>query len=126
MVATTTKAVRPWEAAALRALVDLRDRQLQKARIQFGNRLRAIADGDDASVPAQRELVARYHRAFDELERLATRDIAALVRRYPVYHEAARVRGVGPTLVRATASVRPIVVVRAMRIVRPAMRVRAG
>lgn len=91
-------ATRGWEAAALRALVDLRDRQLQKARIQFRNRLHAIDGGTDTAVAEQREIVDRYYQAFDLLERLATRDIAQLVKRYPIYHEAARVRGVGPTL----------------------------
>ena len=95
---------RGWEAAALRALVDLRDLQLQKARIQFGNRLRAISAGEDAAVHEQREIVARYYRAFDELERLVTRDIEVLVRRYPIYHEVARVRGVGPTLAAKTVA----------------------
>jgi hypothetical protein len=95
--AARPRPLRP-EYAALRALVDLRDRQLQKARIQFGNRLDAVLRAADPAVQVQEEILRRYYEAFDELERLADRDIARLVATHPIYDELARVRGVGPGL----------------------------
>jgi hypothetical protein len=84
--------------SALRALVDLRDRQLQKARIQFGNRLRAIQRGADPSLEAQREVLRRYAEAFAELEHAADTDIARLVRDHPLYPQLAQLKGIGPLL----------------------------
>jgi len=91
-----TRPERP--SAVLRALVDLRDRQIQKARIQFSNRTSAILRAADVSAGRQLELVKRYQDLFTKLEESLTFDIADLVKEYPIYEELAAVRGIGPTL----------------------------
>lgn len=82
----------------LRALVDLRDRQIQKARIQFGNRLDAIMREADEANGLQYELARKYYAIFSDLEAEITADVARIVSGYPIYGELAALRGVGPTL----------------------------
>ena len=79
----------------LRALVDLRDRTLQKSRIQFGNRISAIERGSDQADGATNELITRWQERFDALEAEADRDIAALVKDRPIVKAMTQVRGVG-------------------------------
>ena len=86
------------ESNLLRALVDLRDLQLQKARIQFGNRVNAAALGTDDTSPRQDTLTARYFDLFQRIEDDITSDIAVLIRAYPVYDHVSALRGIGPTL----------------------------
>lgn len=82
----------------LRALVDLRDRQIQKARIQFGNRLAAIDNSADPSSRKQRAIVDRWHGVFEQIEEELDRDIADLVRDYPIFDRVTAVKGIGPML----------------------------
>ena len=94
--AESIKEERP--SSLLRVLVDLRDRQIQKARVQFGNRLGAIQRGADASDGHQEEVVARYLARFEALEKELDADIRELVKDYPIYAELSSVRGIGPGL----------------------------
>lgn len=82
----------------IRQLVDLRDRQIQKARIQFGLRLAAIDRGADEGGSRQRAVVERYLRHFDALEDEIEGDIRDALREYPIYHEVSALRGIGPLL----------------------------
>lgn len=83
----------------LRALVDLRDRQIQKARIQFSNRLSAIdRQTDDSNGSGQRTVVERWLEVFTALEKQLDRDIASFVKDIPIYQEMSQVKGVGPLL----------------------------
>lgn len=83
----------------LRALVDLRDRQIQKARIQFNNRLAALDnETDDAADSPQRQIVARWLERFTELEEELDRDIARAVKVEPVFQHVSALKGVGPLL----------------------------
>jgi hypothetical protein len=83
----------------LRALVDLRDRQIQKARIQFNNRLSALERGDDDDARTQqREIVGRWLNRFEELERELDADITAAVREEPVFEQVVAIKGIGPLL----------------------------
>lgn len=82
----------------LRALVDLRERQIQKARIQFGNRLAAIERGADEPSKGQIGVVTRYYEALSNLEQKISDDIEAIVTRYPIYEELAAIKGIGPQL----------------------------
>lgn len=88
----------------LRALVDLRDVQIQKARIQFGNRLHAMTSVTDEGEPVdetareQVEIIKRYGARFEQIESEITDDIAVLVRAYPIYAELSRIKGIGPML----------------------------
>lgn len=82
----------------IRALVDLRDKQIQKARIQFSNRLSAIDRGDDPSNADQREVVERWLNNFDVLEQELNKDIARAVKRFDIYDYVTAVHGIGPGL----------------------------
>ena len=93
---TTTDTSR--ESNLLRALVDLRDLQLQKARVQFGNRVNAAVQGADTTSPRQDTLTARYFDLFQRIEDDITNDIAVLVRAYPIYDHVSALKGIGPTL----------------------------
>lgn len=84
--------------STLRAMVDLRDRTLQKSRIQFSNRASAIVRGSDQAGAATQELVERWQQRFDELETAADKDISALVENMPIVAAMTEVRGVGKLL----------------------------
>ena len=86
----------------LRALVDLRDRQIQKARIQFSNRLSALNNMvDDAAGSGQRKITERWLDVFKELEKSIDKDIKALVKKEPIYEEMSAIKGVGPSSISA-------------------------
>jgi hypothetical protein len=81
----------------LRALVDVRDRQVQKARIQFGNRVSALERGDDDGQHTdQLSIAQRWAARFEELEAELDKDIKAAVQEYPIYELMVEVKGVGP------------------------------
>ena len=82
----------------LRALVDLRDRTLQKSRIQFGNRSSAIERGADIADDTTRELVERWNERFAELEAEADKDIAALVKGVRIVEVMTELKGIGSIL----------------------------
>jgi hypothetical protein len=82
----------------LRALVDLRDRQIQKGRIQFGNRLKAIERMDDPASEEQKTTLERYFAQLAQMEKQLDRDVMSLVGAYPIYRELSQLRGVGPQL----------------------------
>ena len=83
----------------LRALVDLRDIQIQKARIQFSNRVAAGgAEGTDTQSQVQSIVVKRYQDMFQQIEDDITNDIAVLVQAYPIYDHVSALKGIGPTL----------------------------
>jgi ribosomal protein S13 len=83
----------------LRALVDLRDRQIQKARIQFGNRLAAIENAtDDPSDSIQASVIDKWLIIFTDLEGQLDKDITKLVKDIPIYEEMSNVKGIGPML----------------------------
>lgn len=83
----------------LRALVDLRDRQIQKARIQFSNRLSAIDRGqDDSGQSQQTAMVMRWLDVFQTLEGQLDKDIAKIVKTEAIFEEMSQLRGIGPLL----------------------------
>jgi len=88
----------------LRALVDLRDRQIQKARIQFGSRIDAIVRGadDGGGSDQQSEVLAYYYDAFLGLERRLDGDIAALIHDLcesePIIEQVLALRGIAEIL----------------------------
>ena len=63
----------------LKALVDLRDRTLQKSRIAFSNRLSAIERGDDTGDESTVELLHRWLERFETLEGELDSDISHLI-----------------------------------------------
>src|SRR5512142_1251051 len=84
--------------STLRALVDLRDRTLQKSRVAFGLRVGAVERGADVMDDAQKALLERWQKRFDELEREADADIAELVGGFPIYDQLSSLKGIGPML----------------------------
>lgn len=82
----------------LRTLVDTRDRQVQKARIQFGNRIFAIEEGLDIAGEGELELLQRYHELFEMMEAELDDDIARMVEAEPIYPFVSELKGIGPTL----------------------------
>lgn len=83
----------------LRALVDLRNRQIQKARIQFGNRVDAIErEVDDPADSDQYKIAKSWYEQFETLEKLLDEQIGELVEEQPLYAHVSAVKGVGPLL----------------------------
>jgi hypothetical protein len=78
-----------------RALVDLRDRVIQKSRIAFNNRLSAMENTDDAT---HADLIETWYDRFAALERDLDRDIARLADDMPIVDRMIAVKGVGKTL----------------------------
>lgn len=83
---------------SVRALVDLRDRTLQKSRIAFGNRTDAIERGADVVSDDAKAIIEKWQQRFDDLESEAEKDIAKLVKREPIVQELTALRGIGPLL----------------------------
>lgn len=83
---------------AVRALVDLRDRTLQKSRIAFGNRVSALERGADAADETTAKIMAKWHERFEELEKEADKDIAALVGDIAIVQQLTEIKGIGPML----------------------------
>lgn len=82
----------------LRALVDLRDRQIQKARIQFGNRVDALERGVDNGFPQQMAVAEKWAMRFQLLEEELDKDIADAVKHYAIYDYVSSLKGIGPIL----------------------------
>jgi hypothetical protein len=83
----------------LRALVDLRDRQIQKARIQFNNRLSALErDADSDPEGQQTQLVTRYLDLFAKIEASLDQDIALLCDGVPIVEQLVELRGISHIL----------------------------
>lgn len=86
----------------LRALVDLRDRQIQKGRIQFGNRVGALERGDDNGYSQQLLIAEKWAQRFADMEKELDKDISEEVNNYSIYPYMSAVRGVGPMLAAKT------------------------
>ena len=86
------------QGTLLRALVDTRDKQVQKGRLQFGNRLNALTRGDDEGTADQLAIVNHWYHRFMDMEKELDRDIAAEVKRYPIYDYVTAIKGIGPML----------------------------
>ncbi len=82
--------------STLRMLVDLRDLTLVKNYVAFHNRVSAVERGADQMAPEQLELVARWEKIFLQLQKDASKDIAAVVQDLPIVERMTHVRGIGP------------------------------
>lgn len=82
----------------LRALVDLRDRVLQKNRIAFGNRINAVNLEADETTDQVSDLYHRWYERFLDLEKEADNDIKELAKDYPIIEEISQVKGIGVLL----------------------------
>jgi hypothetical protein len=82
----------------IRALCDLRDRQIQKARIQFSNRIFALESGNDHATKAEWETCQKYLDVFQKLEEKITQDIRLTVRDEAIFNKMKGVVGIGEIL----------------------------
>ncbi len=85
--------------ALLRALIDTRNLQVQKARKAWGNRKDALergADGLDSS--EQYHLTQDWLEVFEDLESDIDAQIEEVVKEFPIYEHVAGVRGIGPLM----------------------------
>lgn len=89
----------------LRALVDLRDRQIQKARIQFSHRLAALERGDDTDPGGQQtQVLTRYLDLFQGIEKMLDEDIAAQCDGVAIVEELIQLKGISHILAAKLAS----------------------
>lgn len=80
----------------LRALIDLRDVTIQKARIQFSNRIDAIERGNDNGT--YRHYIERILQKFEELEEDITASLCDFYDEMPIVERMIKVKGVGKVL----------------------------
>lgn len=92
----------PANGSLPRALVDLRDRTIQKARIQFSNRLDAMQRGVDD--PTHADMIERWLHRFEQLEADLDDDIRAMAQDMPIVDRMIAVKGVGELLAVKVAS----------------------
>jgi hypothetical protein len=83
----------------VRALIDLRDRTLQKSRIAFGNRVSALERGTDQGRNGAEALVGQWMERFQMLEDAADEDIKSLMADVAIAEYAMAVKGIGPMLI---------------------------
>jgi hypothetical protein len=79
----------------LRALVDLRDRTLQKSRIAFSLRMSAIERGADQMDDSQQKIIEHWMERFDELETEVDGQIADFVKDIPIVQTMTKIKGIG-------------------------------
>ena len=68
----------------LRALIDLRDKTIQKSRIAFSNRVSAIERGDDTPTNGSLALLQRWEERFNMLEKEVDADVTDLAKEIPI------------------------------------------
>jgi hypothetical protein len=84
--------------SALKAMVDLRDRTLQKSRIAFNNRLVAISNHKDTADTRTIRMFIAWRDRFAELEREADAQIIEMIEDYPMIDELVKIKGIGKIL----------------------------
>lgn len=80
----------------VRALVDLRDRTIQKSRIQFSNRISAIERGSDNGT--YKPYIEKWKNRFQELENEITESLRDFADDFPIVERMIKVKGVGEVL----------------------------
>jgi hypothetical protein len=80
---------------ALRQLVDLRNRTLQKGRIAFTLRGYAVEEGQDSMTDQQKKMISNWEERFQGMEDMADDEIKELVKDMPIVQEMVKVKGVG-------------------------------
>jgi hypothetical protein len=78
----------------LRPLIDTRDRQIQKSRIAFANRVQAIEDGRDEASSVVLSVLKKYEERFADLEEELNQDIKLMVKDIPIVQELVNVKGI--------------------------------
>lgn len=78
----------------LRALIDLRNKTLQKNRIAFGNRLSALDRGADSTGKNERDILDKWFTRFGEMEKEIDRDIRDQAVDVPIIQEMVKIKGI--------------------------------
>lgn len=78
----------------LRPLIDTRDRQIQKSRIAFANRVQAIEEGRDEASSVVLSLLKKYEQRFRDLEDELNSDIMIIAKEIPIIQELVNVKGI--------------------------------
>ena len=77
----------------VRAMVDLRDRTLQKSRIAFGNRIAAVENGKDTMDDLTRKLIEKWSDQFAILEKDCEKDLKAYLKDERIIQRMCKVKG---------------------------------
>ncbi len=86
------------DESILRALVDLRDRTIQKNRIAFSNRVSAMDRGTDISTNGSKDIIERWLTRFQDLENELDHDIKDYTAGIEIIDRMIEIRGVGQIL----------------------------
>lgn len=92
------------DMSALRALIDLRDRTLQKNRIAFGLRIGAVERGSDTAGEETSQMYERWQERFREMETECDKEIKSMAKEYPIIERMTKLKGVGVTLAAKVAA----------------------
>jgi hypothetical protein len=84
--------------SALKALVDLRDRTIQKSRIAFGNRINAVDLERDTADEATMEIYRNWQERFSMMEKQLDEDIETLIEDMPIVESLVELKGIGKIL----------------------------
>jgi len=83
---------------ALKALVDLRDRTIQKSRIAFGNRIAAIEGDRDTADEKTVAIINYWKDKFNEMEAQLDMDIGEMIEDIPIIDALVSLKGIGKIL----------------------------
>jgi len=84
--------------SALKALVDLRDRTIQKSRIAFGNRINAVELGRDTADEHTMNIFNSWNERFNMMEAQLDSDISDLIEDVPIIDALISLKGIGKIL----------------------------
>jgi len=84
--------------SALKALIDLRDRTIQKSRIAFGNRIAAIESERDTADEKTMAILNYWKEKFDEMEAQLDMDIGEMIEDDPIIDALISLKGIGKIL----------------------------
>ena len=84
--------------SALKALVDLRDRTIQKSRIAFGNRISAVEGGRDTADEHTMNIFNSWNERFTMMEAQLDSDISDLIEDVPIIDALVSIKGIGKIL----------------------------
>src|SRR4030043_1509887 len=81
--------------SALKALVDLRDRTIQKSRVAFGNRINAVEGGRDTADEQTMNIFNSWNERFTDMEAQLDSDISDLIEDVPIIDALVSIKGMG-------------------------------
>lgn len=82
----------------LKTLIDTRNKQIQKSRKAWRERMRAIEQGRDEADEAQYQSAKRWYERFEAMESDIDEEIEEEIVQYPIYEHVSEVKGIGPSM----------------------------